>query len=654
MIGLDITGTTALGNGYCGIYILSANGNFIGADANGVAEPTLRNVISGNTWDGIKIDGGQNNVVAGNFLGVDTTGEHALGNVESGISLTKGPASTGASHNRVGGTDANSRNIISGNGVYGLYIGDSTMSSANLIQGNFFGLDQAGILALGNGNSGIYDYFAQSFIGTDAGGNAVPGSGNVIAGNGNDGITLDHANNTVVDGNLIGTDASGIRSIGNADSGVYVTASSYVNIGTLQAASNLGLSQVIAGGKKAGITLDGASQTSIDGNYIGTDRLTKANLGNPIGIKIINGSTNNSIGVNGANHVFFNTYSGVAVFDSASVRNTVVGNAMVNFGPSIDLGGNGVTPNTPGGPHVGPNQALNTPILTFSANGSLGITMNAAPSTLYKIDYYASAPFSPLHGPQAQVHLGQASLTTDATGNSALIISYTPIAGLTNLSATATDSSGNTSELSGLPDPNPVKAAAVPAIFTATAPNTPVLATFNDLDPRSTAGRFASGIVWGDGSAPSPGVVRPATLGFQVLASHTYAHSGSYTAFVVIVDTVLNITTTTATSVQVAPVPIVAQGSSYVFSGKAATFSNIVATFSDAGPALPPNSYAAIVSWGDGTVSAGKINGGNGSFVVKASHKFTRFSGVRTATVTITDASGRRATITDPFSFKGK
>jgi len=139
--------------------------------------------------------------------------------------------------------------------------------------------------------------------------------------------------------------------------------------------------------------------------------------------------------------------------------------------------------------------------------------------------------------------------------------------------------------------------------------------------------------------------------GFQVLGTHTYAHPGTFTPVVVIVDKVLQISANATTSVKVGPIPIVAHGASYWLTTRTANFSNVVATFTDAGPTLPFTSYSATISWGDGSVSTGKITGSRGSFVVRASHKFTRFTGVRTATVTITDFSGRRALATDSFSF---
>lgn len=65
-----------------------ARGNLIGvlitngASSNTIGAPTLslRNVISGNSRDGVEIAGGNNNVIAGNEIGTDIDGLYPLGN----------------------------------------------------------------------------------------------------------------------------------------------------------------------------------------------------------------------------------------------------------------------------------------------------------------------------------------------------------------------------------------------------------------------------------------------------------------------------------------------------------------------------------------------------------------------------------------------
>jgi hypothetical protein len=71
-LGTDATGTSALGN-YSGVWIATDN-NVIGG-----TPAADRNVISGNAWAGLVIDG-DNNTVQGNLIGADVTGTTAIPN----------------------------------------------------------------------------------------------------------------------------------------------------------------------------------------------------------------------------------------------------------------------------------------------------------------------------------------------------------------------------------------------------------------------------------------------------------------------------------------------------------------------------------------------------------------------------------------------
>ncbi len=130
-IGTDSTGTLRLANGYVGVRIAGgASGNIIGGIGAG-------NLISGNAADGVLIDeGSSGNQVQYNYIGVDSTGENALGNFGTGIFIAGG-----ASGNVIGGPDAG--NVISGNGASGVQIeGEGT--SGNFVQGNLIGTNKSG------------------------------------------------------------------------------------------------------------------------------------------------------------------------------------------------------------------------------------------------------------------------------------------------------------------------------------------------------------------------------------------------------------------------------------------------------------------------------------------------------------------------------
>src|SRR5262249_45264033 len=142
-------------------------GNFIGTDPSGMADaglefgisvegpnntiggttPADRNVISGND-EGIVLGGRDAvaNLILGNFIGTDATGTVGLGIPDdlAGIDLDGNGADT-----TIGGTTPEARNVISGNGQYGI----RSTSDRPLIQGNYIGVDRTGLKPLGN--SGI-------------------------------------------------------------------------------------------------------------------------------------------------------------------------------------------------------------------------------------------------------------------------------------------------------------------------------------------------------------------------------------------------------------------------------------------------------------------------------------------------------------------
>ncbi len=182
-IGLDSTGTVALGNGteccHSGIVIhLGASNNIIGGNVSGAG-----NVISGNTADGVTIAdvGTVGNIVAGNFIGTDMTGTQDVGNSFDGVVIVGG-----ASENLIGGTAAGAGNVLSGNEASGIGIYDIG-TTGNLVQGNFIGTDITGTLGLSNSGHGVATAGGAS---DNLIGGTISGSGNIIAFNNASGIVF--------------------------------------------------------------------------------------------------------------------------------------------------------------------------------------------------------------------------------------------------------------------------------------------------------------------------------------------------------------------------------------------------------------------------------------------------------------------------------
>ena len=192
LIGTNAAGTAVLPN-FAGVAVTTPN-NTIGGAASGA-----RNIISGNTSDGIFIGGAgaTGNVVQGNYIGTDVTGTIDLGNTVDGIQIVS------ASNNTIGGTTAAERNVISGNNRDGIRFVNGI--NGGVVQGNYIGLNALGTGDLGNSANGVN---VANCDFTTIGGTGA-GAGNVISGNNSNGIRLSGMLGGVVQGNFIGTNAAG-------------------------------------------------------------------------------------------------------------------------------------------------------------------------------------------------------------------------------------------------------------------------------------------------------------------------------------------------------------------------------------------------------------------------------------------------------------
>ena len=146
-IGIDVTGSIALGNGATDVVIVNgATGNTIGGTSAGAGD-----VISASVGIGLAIvgPGTDDNVAAGDYIGTDATGTHALGNGSGGVSIYGG-----AKGNTVGGTTAAARDVISGNVGPGVSLSDSG-TTGNVVTGDYIGTAANGTGNLGNSGDGV-------------------------------------------------------------------------------------------------------------------------------------------------------------------------------------------------------------------------------------------------------------------------------------------------------------------------------------------------------------------------------------------------------------------------------------------------------------------------------------------------------------------
>jgi titin len=454
-IGSDVNGTAEISNGLRGITVANgASSNLIGG-----TDPGAGNLLSGNRQNGLELTGAgtSGNLVQGNLVGTDVTGTSALPNHLRGVGISYGAAS-----NTIGGTTAAARNIISGNMQNGVLLDASTDS--NVVQGNFIGTDITGTSAVPNQQEGVLlgktstaGPITNNLIGgTDA------GAGNVISGNIGPGVRIkdDQTSGNLVQGNFVGTDATGSVALPNGSQGVLILQGASGNIigGTDPGAGN-----VISGNMQEGVLIkdNGTSGNVVAGNLIGTDVTGTLALGNGShGVSIINTSSNNTIGGTDAgagNVIAYN--GGIGVRIGTNVRDLCVGNAIRgnaiygNAGIGIDLGSDGVTPNHDGGGATGPNELQNYPVLTSAVADSGGVTiagtLNGAANTVYVLEFFANSALDPSGYGQGEVFLGTWTVTTDADGNASFTASFAAaVAEDQFITATATDPDNNTSEFS--------------------------------------------------------------------------------------------------------------------------------------------------------------------------------------------------------------
>ncbi|MCY3006216.1 MAG: dockerin type I domain-containing protein, partial [Planctomycetota bacterium] len=209
LIGLASSGLVALPNQHSGVWIsYSAHDNVIGTDLQDSSGRLEGNVISGNLLQGVSIGGtgSDNNRIAGNWIGTDTTGAAAIPNQTNGILIYDG-----AKKNKIGGPVPDQQNIISGNQGWGVSIEFNSGETA--VVGNRIGLVEGSLSVLGNTSGGVR--ISQS-SNNQIGDGSFNGS-NWISNNGPVGIQVIHesssgnaiSNNYITNHSLVGIDLGG-------------------------------------------------------------------------------------------------------------------------------------------------------------------------------------------------------------------------------------------------------------------------------------------------------------------------------------------------------------------------------------------------------------------------------------------------------------
>jgi hypothetical protein len=225
-IGTNPAGTTALANQGDGVYAVGSGDDLvIGTNGDGTADVNERNVISGNTQNGVHLGAGMTSAaVAGNHIGTNAIGTAAIGNGANGVLVDGGSSDHQIGSDVDGTADTQERNLISGNTESGVRIeGDG--SDMNKIIGNYIGTNVSGNSALGNNIGVRVDDQAYSTI---IGGSTSYDYGNLISGNTSDGIYIGGGSQaTEIWFNVIGMNYLSLTAVSNGRHGIYLTTGAF-------------------------------------------------------------------------------------------------------------------------------------------------------------------------------------------------------------------------------------------------------------------------------------------------------------------------------------------------------------------------------------------------------------------------------------------
>ena len=447
-IGADVSGLTGSGNQGYGVFVNNAANNIIGGTA-----AAARNLFSGNR-DGVHIsgEGSTGNLVQGNVMPSQVNG--------SGVAIT-----AGASQNTVGGTIPSARNVIS-QSQYGVTIsGDGIAANPhdNFVQGNFIGTDITGTLWLPN-NTGILIGSPNTVVG---GLTATPGTGPgnvVVSALYSVFITGQDTTGVRVEGNLIGTNATGTAvpdPWGQYYTGVLVSGGG----GNIVGGPDPQARNVISGTANRGGVVLQEGGSLVQNNLIGTDITGTVDLGNHGGGIQVQ-SSDNTIRDNVIAFTKILIEEGGEPFGSGVIVMSGTGNSILSnsiFASDL-LGIELLHADTPDGlplpndtmdPDTGPNNLQNFPVITSvsSSGGSTTITgtFNSTPDeSRYRLEFFSGGAADPSGFGEGESFLGFALVDTDDSNGNATFSFTLPVAVSAEqfVTATATDSTGNTSEFS--------------------------------------------------------------------------------------------------------------------------------------------------------------------------------------------------------------
>jgi parallel beta-helix repeat protein len=291
-IGLNLAGAAA-GNGADGVHVSASSArNRIGLNT-ARAPGVVANVISGNRGSGIALVGSSANTVVDNRIGTNPAGTSAIANRGDGIRIARGSRG-----NEIGGTAFIDR-----------------------------------VTGKANNPTGSKGTVPPVFV--------VPPLGNLISGNGGNGVKIETGSRgNVLNGNFIGTTASGDGALGNAGNGVWIDRAPANSLVGCKVINNpFVYYNVISGNRRNGLRVTNSDNVTVQGNFFGVGANNTTIVKNHLdGILVDGASANTQVGGviplgnvsagNGLNgiavlgksrgFVTFNTFGGLLAFKGAA------------------------------------------------------------------------------------------------------------------------------------------------------------------------------------------------------------------------------------------------------------------------------------------------------------------------------------------------
>jgi hypothetical protein len=363
------------------------------------------------------------------------------------------------------GGGANGLSIVGGGStVRGLRIQNFGMDGVQFTLGNGNKVQSCFLIENGRDGVCIDNGSMRNHIGVESKTEASACQGNLISGNGRDGVFIGTDFN-VVAGNRIGTNAAGDAALGNDRAGVAM-----VGFGLLFARCNrIGTDgdgfadvlerNVISGNATGGVGLSTASGNVVAGNFIGVGADGVLPLGNGTnmnhpGVGFAPNTPNNRIGAQACNPnpvegniIANNAGDGISMVGAgdASIRNSFVSNSIYNNGAlGICFVPSGPNTNDALDADTGPNRGQNYPVISSADAGIIDGTLNSLPNWQFRLEFFANTAADPSGHGEGEQLVASVNVITDALGDAVFSVAYTPVAGKEFISGTATSLGAST------------------------------------------------------------------------------------------------------------------------------------------------------------------------------------------------------------------